>query len=252
MAAATSMSGSPRHGDSQGNYSCQNPDGCLALISTGISAFDSTLLSASSDGTDVSFFTRDKLVAQGETGNFVKLYDARELGGFPISPAPVPCKASDECHGPGTPPPPAPNIHLNTGKAGNRVPGSCGSGFRKKHGKWREKACGAAGERVTTDGGTVMARHHRNLRHRWPDIVAIACLLGAVMLTSAARASEAIESFTTTSSTTQAGGHPDLETSFSLASPGLPEAARNVIFNAPRGTSETPRPSNSARPFLCP
>lgn len=133
---------SPGTVTAQGNYSCQNPDGCLALISTGISAFDSTLLSASSDGTDVSFFTRDKLVAQGETGNFVKLYDARELGGFPVSPAPVPCKASDECHGPGTPPPPAPNIHLNTGKAGNRVPGSCGSGFRKKHGKCVKKPAG--------------------------------------------------------------------------------------------------------------
>ena len=39
----------------------------------------------------------------------------------------------------------------------------------------------------------------------------------------------------TTSSTAQAGGHPDLETSFSLKSPGEPEAAKNVIFNAPQG-----------------
>ncbi len=50
-----------------------------------------------------------------------------------------------------------------------------------------------------------------------------------------ALASEQIESFTTTSSTSQAGGHPDLETSFSLASPGEPEAAQNVTFNSPQG-----------------
>ncbi len=33
----------------------------------------------------------------------------------------------------------------------------------------------------------------------------------------------------------QAGGHPDLETNFTLENPGVPEAAKNVIFNAPQG-----------------
>ncbi len=41
--------------------------------------------------------------------------------------------------------------------------------------------------------------------------------------------------FTTTSSTANAGGHPDLQTSFELESPGDPEAAQNVTFNAPQG-----------------
>src|SRR5262249_39645179 len=49
-----------------------------------------------------------------------------------------------------------------------------------------------------------------------------------------------IESFTTSSSDTQAGGHPDLSTSFSLEAPGTPEAARNVIFEAPRGVFGNP------------
>jgi hypothetical protein len=67
-----------------------------------------------------------------------------------------------------------------------------------------------------------------------------ASLLAAAALAAPAQASEAIESFTTTTSNTQAGGHPDLSTSFTLASPGQPEAARNVIFNAPTGVFGNP------------
>jgi len=62
-----------------------------------------------------------------------------------------------------------------------------------------------------------------------------ASLLITATLATPAFAEEKIESFTTTNSTAQAGGHPDLETSFSLESPGEPEAAKNVIFNAPQG-----------------
>jgi hypothetical protein len=39
----------------------------------------------------------------------------------------------------------------------------------------------------------------------------------------------------------QAGGHPDLLTSFKLENPGAPEAAQNVIFNAPTGVFGNPR-----------
>ena len=38
--------------------------GCLGLISTGTSPFDSSLLGVSADGTDAYFFTRDTLVPQ--------------------------------------------------------------------------------------------------------------------------------------------------------------------------------------------
>src|ERR1700686_5382690 len=65
-------------------------------------------------------------------------------------------------------------------------------------------------------------------------------LLSAAAFAAPAQASEAIESFSTTTSTTQAGEHPDLSTSFALASPGVPEAARNVIFNAPQGLFGNP------------
>ena len=39
----------------------------------------------------------------------------------------------------------------------------------------------------------------------------------------------------------QAGGHPDLTTSFRLQAPGAPEAARDVVFNAPTGVFGNPR-----------
>ena len=38
----------------------------------------------------------------------------------------------------------------------------------------------------------------------------------------------------------QAGGHPDLSTSFTLDNPGEPEAAQNVIFKAPEGVFGNP------------
>ena len=66
-------------------------------------------------------------------------------------------------------------------------------------------------------------------------------MLGAVCcLPATAQASEAITSFTTSTSTTEAGGHPDLSTSFTLANPGAPEAAKNIVFNAPRGVFGDP------------
>jgi hypothetical protein len=66
--------------------------------------------------------------------------------------------------------------------------------------------------------------------------IAVATVVAlSLAMTSQALATAQIDSFTTTSSTSQAGGHPDLETTFSLQGPGEPEAAKNVIFNAPKG-----------------
>ncbi len=97
--------------------------GCLGLISTGTSPSDSSLLSVSADGTDAYFFTRDSLVPQDQNGNLVKIYDARELGGYPYIPTPPQCKASDECHGPGSPIPAAPDIQSDTpGGLANATP----------------------------------------------------------------------------------------------------------------------------------
>jgi hypothetical protein len=66
-------------------------------------------------------------------------------------------------------------------------------------------------------------------------MVALSLPAALALSTARASASEPITSFSTLTSTAQAGGHPNLETSFSLASPGAPETAQNVAFNAPAG-----------------
>lgn len=116
---------------------CRTPAGCIELISTGASSLDSSLLGASADGTDVYFFTHATLVSGDQNGARVKIYDARAGGGFPQLPPPVPCKASDECHGPGSPAPPSPNITtIDPTPHGNAPlsPGECKKGFVNRHG----------------------------------------------------------------------------------------------------------------------
>ena len=55
-----------------------------------------------------------------------------------------------------------------------------------------------------------------------------------------ASASQEINGFEVTTTSTQAGGHPDLGLSFELDSPGMPESARNVIVDAPEGVFGNP------------
>ncbi len=110
------------------------------LISSGLGPFDSKLLSVTVDGVDAFFFTRDDLApGEDENGALARLYDAREGGGFFRLPASVPCAASDECHGPGTVPPPPPSIK----SSGQTTPGNylvCKKGKVKRHGKCVNKA----------------------------------------------------------------------------------------------------------------
>ncbi|HEX3243701.1 MAG TPA: hypothetical protein VHQ97_11550 [Solirubrobacterales bacterium] len=88
-----------------------SPTGRQELISSGTGAFDAGLLTVSDDGTDVFFFTHDTLAPEEDTnGLLMKIYDARVEGGFFKLPPSVPCKASDECHGPSSAVPPPPDI----------------------------------------------------------------------------------------------------------------------------------------------
>ena len=91
------------------------------LISAGTSPFDSGLLTASANGRDVYFFTRDSLAPQDQNGPTMKIYDARSEGGFPYTPPPPPCAASDECHGPGSAIPPEPSIKTVEASTGGNV-----------------------------------------------------------------------------------------------------------------------------------
>ena len=94
-------------------------EGRLQLISSGQSAFDSGLLSISSDGTNAFFFTRETLVSGDSNGKAMKLYTAREDGGLFVVPPPPPCKASDECHGAGSQAAPPPSLGTLAGTGGN-------------------------------------------------------------------------------------------------------------------------------------
>ena len=118
-------------------------DGVVQLISTGASLEDSGILSVTSDGRDAIFFTREVLVNEDGNGSTVKIYDAREDGGFLYDPPPHPCAASDECHGAGTEAPGSPNINTVTGAGvGTEAPpptATCKKGFVKKNGKCVKK-----------------------------------------------------------------------------------------------------------------
>jgi hypothetical protein len=72
-------------------------------------------------------------------------------------------------------------------------------------------------------------------------VAVLATAIGLLALPAPALAGNlGIESFTTGSSDHSAGGHPDLSTSFTLSEPGVDQAARNVIFEAPEGIFGNP------------
>jgi hypothetical protein len=120
----------------QDGYEWDN--GAVRLISTGLSAYDSGLLSVGRNGKDAFFFTREQVVAEDENEEAMRVYDARELGGVFVVPSSPPCAASDECHGPGTVAAPAPQIGTYEGTGGN-LAGSkkkkCGKGKARRHGR---------------------------------------------------------------------------------------------------------------------
>ena len=86
------------------------------LISSGTGDTEKSLLGqaglvgVSGDGVDVYFATFSKLVAGDRNGKYLRFYDARANGGFPVAAEVAPCQAADECHGVGSASPPAPTI----------------------------------------------------------------------------------------------------------------------------------------------
>jgi hypothetical protein len=122
-----------------GPGACEDPAGCQQLISSGTSIFDSGMLGVTADGTDAFFFTREKLVEEDFNGEAMKIYDAREGGGFFKLPAEPPCAAADECRGAATQAAPPPQIGTFKGTGGQAKPKRCRKGFVKRHGKCVKK-----------------------------------------------------------------------------------------------------------------
>ena len=115
-------------------------EGELQLVSTGISNFDSGLLGVSADGVNAFFFTRETLAPQDKNGETMKIYDAREDGGFLRDP--VRCRSArrkDECHGPGTVAGAAAAIGTFEGNGGNVKRVKCKKPKVKRNGKCVKK-----------------------------------------------------------------------------------------------------------------
>jgi hypothetical protein len=142
-------------------------EGDQQLISTGASPFDSGVLSASADGTDVYFFTRDTLAKEDRNGAEMKIYDAREGGGFFVTPQSPQCAASDECHGPGSKATPDPPISSIAGSP--EPPIECEKGDVMRGSRCAHTSCPK--NKVRRSGKCVRRhthkrKHHGNTRRR--------------------------------------------------------------------------------------
>ncbi|MGA8745190.1 MAG: hypothetical protein WB507_04935, partial [Solirubrobacterales bacterium] len=93
----------------------------------------------SANGVNAYFSTRDTLVPEDRNGQYIKFYDARINGGFPIEKPPLPCESADECHGVGSSSPTLPHSGTvaNLGSGGNAVAASQPKHHRPKTHKRR-------------------------------------------------------------------------------------------------------------------
>ncbi len=99
------------------------------------------LESFSANGVDLYFSTYDTLTPQDHNGPFIKFYDARTNGGFPIPPPLQPCVAADECHGTGSATPAEPQVGTGAdlGAGGNERPAPSKKARKARRG--RKRAC---------------------------------------------------------------------------------------------------------------
>jgi hypothetical protein len=138
-------------------------EGVLNLVSTGTGTINAALASVDADGKNAYFFTRESIIPQDDNGPTMKVYTAREGGGFPYELQKVPCQAADECRGPGTVVPPPPNIGTYEGSLGNVRHGkkkSCKKGSVRRHGR-----CVKRRKARSTRTRTRHRRHHARHQH---------------------------------------------------------------------------------------
>ena len=205
-------------------------DGRPQLISTGIGENNGAadqivgLVGVSADGIDAFFSTYETLVGQDKNGPFYKFYDARTGGGFRYIPPQAPCAAADECHGPGSSSPAAPQFGTvaDLGSGGNA---HSNKNTKKKKHKRKKRSTRRVEDRTATRGVSAMVEQptNRTIRvGRLTTLVAgLVCsaLLAALALNAgSAHAAATVESFSNGPSATQAGGHPDILTSFVVGS----------------------------------
>jgi WD40-like Beta Propeller Repeat len=127
-------------------------EGCLSLVSSGLSADSSYLLDASADGDDVFFSTNQALVRGDEDGSY-DIYDA-SVGGSsaPAEPTSAACVAEGCRTGPDGGSTTRGAVGTDLGGGGNIRPRVCSKGKVKRDGRCRRKPRGPA--------------HHQRHRHR--------------------------------------------------------------------------------------
>jgi hypothetical protein len=135
--------------EAQGIGSCERPQGCLYLISSGHSGRVNYLYAVSNSGNDVFFRSGDLLVPV-DTDSTPSIYDARVGGGF--FEEPEPCQVSQDCGGTVTPGPSlgAPASEA-LGPPDNFVP---------------PKKCPKGKHKVTKNGKTSCVKKHHKRKHR--------------------------------------------------------------------------------------
>jgi hypothetical protein len=136
-------------------------EGSINLISTGTGVVNAALASVDADGKNAYFFTRESIIPQDDNGPTMKVYTAREGGGYSYLPEEVPCQAADECRGPGTKVAPPPNIGTYEGSLGNigkQKRRSCRRGFVRK-----QRRCV---KRRKARSRHYRSKHHRKSAHR--------------------------------------------------------------------------------------
>jgi hypothetical protein len=118
----------------EGVGGCGRALGCIGLISSGRSPYDSQFVNATPSGADAFFTTREALVPQ-DVDDFVDLYDARVGGGIPYNP-PVPCEG-EACRGPAAAAPSSQSPASSTfAGPGNPKPRPrCKKRFVRRHGR---------------------------------------------------------------------------------------------------------------------
>ena len=165
----------------------------------------------------------------------MRIYDARVNGGFFTIPRHLPVRRRTSATAPGprlrVPPTSSPRCRAAT--ATNRR--------RPAIGVLPEEQ-GPQARQVRQEEGP--SRAQREGREAWAlrsrDAGARARVAGRPGVAAPAQAALEIVDFQTNSSTSLAGGHPDLQTSFDLGGPGEPEVAKNIAVNLPTGVFGNP------------
>jgi hypothetical protein len=151
--------------EAAGVGSCEDPGGCISLLSTGESPQDSGILDATPSGDDVFFATKSSLVPADP--GLIDVYDVKVGGGFPQSASPTPC-VGDACQSIPAPPNDPTAASANFKGKGNPAPlRSCGL-----QSKQAAKLSGAAESLAGKADHASSARQAEHLRRRSTKLAA--------------------------------------------------------------------------------